>query len=125
MARMAPDATLDEILDYIALSTIMTLCSAEPTTYTEATATYKLADVVIDGNDFSKANGVVSGRRLIVAAQSGVTIDASGTATHAALCTTSGSLLRFVTTMTSLALVAAGTVYIAEWDIEIRDPAAP
>lgn len=125
MAKFASDAVIDGALDVVALSTIMTVCSAQPTTYTEATSTYALADVVIDSADFTKANGDTSGRKVTVGAQNGVLIDTSGTATHVALCTTAGTLLRYGTTCTSQALTANGsnTVNIPAWDIEIADPA--
>lgn len=124
MAKAAPDATIDGTLDIIALSTIMTVCSAQPTTYTEAVTTYALADVVIDSADFTKANGDTSGRKVTIGAQNGVLIDTSGTATHIALCTTTGTLLRYITTCTSQALTANGsnTVNIPAWDVEIADP---
>ena len=102
----------------------MTACSAQPTTYTEANATYALADIVIDGTDFTKANGDTSGRKVTVAAQSGVLIDTSGTATHVALVRTADSTLIYVTTCTSQALTANGanTVNFPAWDVEIADP---
>jgi len=123
MAKSATDAVLDGTLDVIALGTILTVCNAEPTTYTEATSTYKLADVVIDGTDFTKANGDVSGRKVTVSSQVDIPIDTSGTATHVAICTTSGSLLRIVTTCTSQALTAGGTVTTPAFKFEITDPA--
>lgn len=126
MAKAAPDAMIDAALDYVAASNILVVCSAEPTTYAEATSTYALADVALtpgDGNgDFTVGNGDTSGRKVTVGAQSGVTIDSSGTATHVAVCLSSDSTLRYVTTCTSQALVAAGTVDVPAWDIEIADP---
>ena len=51
MAKATPDAVLDKILDEIATATSMVACSAQPTTYAEATSTYALADVVMAGRD--------------------------------------------------------------------------
>jgi len=125
MAKAAPDIVMDGALDVIATATKQIACSAQPTTYTEANATYALADIVIDGADFTKANGDTSGRKVTVAAQSGVLIDTSGTATHIALVRTADSTLIYVTTCTSLALTANGsnTVNFPAWDVEIADPA--
>ena len=97
---------------------------AQPTTYTEANATYALADIVIDSGDFTKANGDTSGRKITIGAQSSVLIDASGTATHVALVITGSSTLLYGTTCTSQALTANGsnTVNVPAWDIEIADP---
>jgi len=125
MAKATPDAVLDKPLDEIATATRMIACSAQPTTYTEANATYALADVTMAGGDFTKANGDTSGRKVTIAAKSGVLIDASGTATHTALVRVSDSTLLYVTTCTSQALTANGsnTVNFPAWDIEFADPA--
>jgi len=125
MAKAIPDAILDKTLDEIATATKQVLCSAQPTTYTEANATYALADIVIDGTDFTKANGDTSGRKVTISAQSGVLIDTSGTGTHIALIRTADSTLIYVTTCTSQAVVANGsnTVNMPAWDIELADPA--
>jgi len=123
MAKFVSDAVLDLLLDGISTGTILTVCNAQPTTRTEAVTTYKLADVVIDGTDFTKANGDVSGRKVTVAQQSTVLIDTSGTATHIAIC--DGSNLLAVTTCTSQALVAnaSNTVTIPAHDYEVLDAA--
>ena len=120
MAKWVADSVLDAALDAIAAATIMTACSAQPTTRTEAVTTYALADVTMDSGDYSKANGDSSGRKLTVAQQAGVTVDSSGTATHVALC--DGSNLLYVTTCISQALTAANTVTFNSWKIEIADP---
>lgn len=123
MAKSATDAVLDGTLDIIATGTLLTVCNAEPTTYAEAATTYKLADVVLDAGDFTKANGDTNGRKITVAQQSAVPIDTTGTATHVAISTTSGSLLRVVTTCTSQSLTSGGTVTVPAFDFEISDPA--
>jgi hypothetical protein len=124
MAKAIPDAILDKTLDEIATATKQVLCSAQPTTYAEANATYALADIVIDGSDFSKANGDTSGRKVTVAAQTGVLIDTSGTGNHVALIRTADSTLIYVTTCSSQVVTANGsnTVNFPAWDVEIADP---
>ncbi len=121
MAKVIPDAAMDAMLDAVE-GTIMCVCSAEPTTYAEATATYKLADVVIDGTDYTAAAGDTNGRKNTIQAQSAVPIDSSGTATHVAVCRTTGTLLLVVTTCTSQALTSGGTVDIGAWKHELADP---
>ena len=120
MAKFASDAVLDALLDKVATGTILTVCSAQPTNRTEAVTTYKLADVVTDSGDFSKADGDTNGRKVTVAQQANVPIDSSGTATHIAVC--DGSNLLYVTTCTSQALTAGNTVTVPAWDIEVADP---
>lgn len=119
MAKFTADSVLDAALDKVATAVMLTVCSSQPTTYAEATATFKLADVVVDSGDFSKANGDVSGRKLVVAAQNTVPVDSSGTATHVALC--DGTTLLHVTTCTSQALTSGNTVNIPTYDIEFLD----
>lgn len=124
MAKRANDLVMDAALDVVATATRMIACSAEPTTFAEANSTFALADVTMAPGDFTKANGDVSGRKVTVAAKSGVLIDASGTANHIALVRVADSTLVYVTTCTSQALTANGsnTVNFPAWDIEIGDP---
>jgi hypothetical protein len=120
MGKAISDAGLDGTLDIIATGTIMTICSAQPTTRTEAVTTYALADVTLSGGDFTKANGDTSGRKVTVGAKSGVTVDSSGTATHVAI--SDGSNLILVTTCTSQALTAGNTANIPAFKYESTDP---
>jgi hypothetical protein len=88
------DNVLDFGLDYIATDVgdanlRVDICSAAPTTYAEATATFTL------GNDVSvtttgPANGTTSGRKLTVDATSG-TVSGTNTATHWALSKTNAT----------------------------------
>ena len=123
MAKACNDLVMDAALDYISTSTLLTVCSAQPTTYAEASSTYKLADVVTDSGNFTKANGDTNGRKVTVSQQANVPIDSSGTATHVALSISGSSTLVYVTTCTSQALTSGGTVTVPAWDVEISDPA--
>lgn len=128
MGKLVPDARLDIFLAAIANEcTRVTICSTQPTTYTEANSTYALADVTVtagDGNgDFTIANGDTNGRKLTLLQQTGVTIDTSGTAQHIALLDVAGTELLAVTTCTSQAVTAGNTATINAFDIEISDAA--
>lgn len=110
------------MFDYVDQSTVQHVCSAEPANYA-GIAAVSLADVAMTADtDYTKANGDVSGRKVTVAAKSGVTVDATGTATHLVLARVSDTTLRYVTTCTSQALTAGNTVNIPAWDIEVADP---
>lgn len=125
MAKIVHDDVLDGALNIIKNNaTRMTACSTQPTTFAEGNATYALADVTMASADFTLANGDTSGRKVTVAAKSGVLIDTSGTATHIALLDVTNSKLLYVTTCTSQALTANGsnTVSFPAYDIEIADP---
>ena len=121
MAKAIPDARLDAMLALIN-GTKLCVCSAQPTTYAEATSTYMLAEIVIDDTDYTAANGDTNGRKATRAAQTGVTITNTGDATHVAAVTTASSRLEYVTTCTTQTLTAAGTVDIGASKIELSDP---
>ena len=123
MAKSVHNDVLDAALNVILNNcTRITLCSAEPTTYTEAITTYMLLQKTVTSGDFSIADGDVSGRKLVVAAQTGITPTNAGTATHVALVDVSNTKLLAVTTMTSKVLATDDLVDIATFDLEIADP---
>lgn len=123
MPKTVPDAGIDGELDYIALATVQHVCSTLGSTpsYAEIVAA-SLASVTMSSGDFTKADGDTSGRKLTVAAKTGVSVTASGTANHIALVTSSGTVVRCTTTCTSQALTSGNTVNIPSWKIEIGDP---
>lgn len=123
MPKAVIDAALDAAFDYIDQCNVMTVCSTEPTTYTEANTTYKLASVAMTPDtDYTKSNGDTSGRKVRVAAKSGVSITATGEANWVCLLKSGTSELVYKTTCTAQTLTSGGTVDIPVWDIEIADP---
>lgn len=124
MAKLLPDARMDEMLNQIirAKTTRVTVCSTQPTTYTEAITTYMLAAKTgVTSTYYTLADGDTSGRKLTIAAINTVSVTNSGTAAHVAHVSSTGSLLLFVTTCTSQALTAGNTVNIPTHDLELRD----
>lgn len=122
MAKTISDTVLDAALNYLKNNvTRVAVCSSQPTTYTEGLTTYKLAIATVAASDLTVADDT-SGRKVTAAAKSGVTIDSSGTATHIAWLDVSNTALLFVTTCTSQALVAGGTVDIPAHKYNIQDP---
>lgn len=122
MAKWQNDLVLDAACDYIKNNTTqVAVCTSQPTTYAEATATYKLAlKTGLTASNFTgAANGDVSGRKITCNAISSLTVDTGGTALHIALC--SGTVLLYVTTMTSQVLTASNTCNIPAFDIEFLD----
>lgn len=119
MGKASSDGYIDGGLDAIAGSTVLHVCSAEPANFA-GIAAVTLADVIVDSGDFTKAAGDVSGRKLTVAQQSAVPIDNTGDANHIVL--TDGTDIA-VTTCTSQGLIAAGTVTVPAWAIEVQAPA--
>ena len=120
MAKAVSDDVLDAALTEIATSTTQTVCSAEPANYA-GIAAVALAASTVAGGDFTIADGTTSGRKTTVAEQAGVSITASGDATHVAL--DDGTTLQYVTTAPTQTLTSGGTVTVAAWAVELQDPA--
>lgn len=123
MTKFLHDDVMDGALNIIKNNAnLMTICSAAPTTRTQAISTYMLADVAVTGTDFTVGNGDASGRKITCAAKTGVEVDNTGTATHRAL--VDGSRLLAVTEeATSKYVVDGDTVNFDELDWnEIADP---
>ncbi len=114
----------DRLLDAIRTEcNKMVLCSQVPTTFTEANTTYALADVAMSPTDFTIANGDVSGRKITVAAKSGVPVDVTGDPVVCALLdTVNQRLLYYVDETGSQTIYAGNTVNIPSFKIENRDP---
>ena len=75
--------------------------------------------MTIDGSDFTKADGDVSGRKAIIAAQNDIAVTADGTADHVVV--DDGTEYE-ASTCTSIGLSNGGTVSVPAWDIESGDP---
>ena len=121
MAKSVHNDVLDGAFNILNDGDLMTACNAEPPTRTEAVTTFKLADVAMTpGTDYTISDGDTNGRKVRMAAKSGVPIDTSGTATHVAI--VDAPRLLYVTTCTSQVLTSGGTVDFPVWDFEIADP---
>ncbi len=99
------------------------ICSQEPTTYTEAQTTYKLA---------TKASPTIAapsdrsggGREIVVSAITDGTVDSTGTGTHYAFTDNSASkLLATGALSSSQSLTSGNTFTLTEFAIGIPDPA--
>lgn len=123
MAKSVHNDVLDAALDEVATATRLVVCSGEPANFA-GIAAVALADVTLTagdgGGDYTIADGDVSGRKLTIAEQASITVDATGTATHISL--DDGTTLQYVTTCTSQALTSGNTVTVPAWKIEIADP---
>lgn len=118
MGKSASDGILDATLDEIATATSLTVCAGEPTSLAEI-ATFALATGVIDGSDFTKANGDIDGRKVTVAAQADLDIDTSGDADHVV---THNATDFMVTTVPTQALTSGGKVSTNPYAFENGDP---
>jgi len=127
MAKLVHDNVLDAALQYLEDNAdFMSVCEGAPTTYEHAhsnkgVATGKaLANVAPTYT--GPAEGDANGRKTTLDEKATITVDVSGDADHVALCFVGSTLLLYVTTCTQQALVAANTVTIPAWDVELADP---
>lgn len=124
MAKSANSVLIDALFNYIknSVDTITyTLCAAQPTTRTEAVTTNMLASTTLNkATELTLAAGDTSGRKMTVSAKTGIAVTNSGTGQHIAICDATNLL--FVTTCTSQAVSAGGTVDIGSWKDEVAAP---
>jgi hypothetical protein len=121
MSKWVSSAVLDGALAVVSQATRMVALGAQPADYAEAVAG-SLAEVTLAPGDFSVGPGVTSGRRVAIAAKSGVSVAAPGVASHVALIDPVLERLLYVTTCPAQALPAGGTVNFDSWAVEIGDP---
>ena len=123
MAAFVDDSVNNAGIAVLDNATTVHVTSAQPANHA-GIAAVSLASVAVTagtGNgDYTIADGDTSGRKLTLLAQNGITVSASGTATH--VCGTDGTTLLWVVTCTSQALTSGNTVNIPQFDIELRDP---
>jgi hypothetical protein len=117
MGKLVPDAILDAMLD-AAEPTHVTVCSAEPANYAAVSGLALTGNAALGA--ITAANGDASGRKNTFPAEAGVSITASGIATHVAY-TNNSNTLYVVTTCGSQSLTAGGTVDISAVDHELAD----
>ena len=104
--------------------TEVTLCSGTPDDYTKAHTTNMLSTTTVDSADFTVANGDVSGRKVTLGQQTGVSIAATGTITHICFSDVAAVKLLLVLPTASRAVEIGDTVTIPATDYEVLDPAA-
>jgi len=121
MAKYINSIVPDAALAKIATGTTITVCSDQPTNRTEAVTTYKLADATLtpgDGNgSFTIAAGSGTARKVTIAQQADIPVDATDDATHVAIC--DGTNLLLVTTCTLQPVTSGNTVTIPAFSHEI------
>lgn len=87
------------------------ICNAMPTTFTEASSTYKLGTKATPTITGPTTRGAGGGREVTVAAISDGTIDTTGTASHFALCDNSASKLLAAGDLASTQAVTQGNPF--------------
>ena len=121
MSKFCSNTVFDAALTKISTATRMIAMSGQPATYAAADSG-RLSEAAVAPADFTLANGDVSGRKVVVAAKSGLGVVAAGTVDHIALLDGVNQVLLYVTTCPAQAIVAGGTVSLASWQVEIEQP---
>lgn len=106
-------------------ATHMHICSAEPTTFAQATTTLSLGSKALAAGDIgAPAAGVPNGRQVTLAQQTGGNVTATGTASHYALVDTVNSRLLAAQALTATQAVTSGNTWSTTASLTIRIPAA-
>ena len=97
------------------------ICDTEPTTYTEALTTYALSSIAIDSGEWTgPAAGDTSGRKITLAAQTGLTNTADGTTAAAGVTDSGNTALLLVFPTSSVTLTNGNICNTTAVDYEIR-----
>ena len=121
MSKFCSNAVFDAALTRITTATRMVALNGQPATYAAADAG-RLSEAAVAPADFAIVNGDISGRKVTVAAKSGLAVIAAGTVDHVALLDPATTTLLYVTTCPAQAIVAGGTVNLGGWQVEINQP---
>lgn len=124
MAKKYDTTVYDGALAVADNATAVHVCSSEPANHA-AIAAASLASVAVTpgagAGDYTTGAGDASGRKLRLLAQAGISVTATGTATH--IVGTDGATLLWCTTCTSQALTSGNTVDLPAFDpVEINTP---
>lgn len=122
MAAFISDTALDAALGVIDNATALHICSGTAPADRAAVISASLADVAVDAGDFTLADHATSGRQVTVAAQSGVTVDVSGTPTYYCLIDGTNILAYTEVNPSSPNLTSGSTVDIPAVIFSVADP---
>ncbi len=131
MTKTVDDAVLDAALNQIKTTADkLVVCIGAPATYAEANANSPGGKrcgqrAVTSANFTGPANGDISGRKLTVNQQTGITVDVSGTADHVALVDDTASVLLAVTSLAASQAVTAGNTMPLAASTASIEPAIP
>lgn len=116
------NSVLDAGLDKIATATALHVVSGTLPADRAATIAASLATIAVDAGDFTKADGDTDGRKVTVAAQTGVDVTASGTPTFYVLIDASVRLAWADVNAASPDLTDGSTTDIPAVVFELGDP---
>lgn len=122
MALHIPNAAYDAYFAYFSACTRQDLLSTTDNPPTNLTSS--LSNVAMASGDFSVGDGTPNGRRLTVAAKTGVAVTAPGTVRKGVL--SLGGTIRFVTpVVTERTVTTDDQVNMGTYYIQVAAPTAP
>jgi hypothetical protein len=125
MPKSADSSFYDAALNVVKNTAIrQAICAAEPTTFAQI-ATNRLAEATMTSADYTLAAGdaTPTGRKVTIAAKSGLTITGTGTQTaNWVVLHDNVGVLIYKTSCGAQSLVNGGTVNIPTWKIDIAGP---
>jgi len=120
MGKTVNDIVLDAPLNLVKTTgVLLTVCSAQPTNYEDATGLYMIAQIPMAQTDYTITDGDISGRKAVVATKVGVTTNA-GISNHLAIC--SDTLVLYTDTCAPKEFTAGEPIVVNSWKIEFGDP---
>jgi hypothetical protein len=120
--RRVSDNAIDAQLQYIIDNAErIVVLDADPVDYAGVSAA-QLAEIAVDSGDFSLGDGDISGRKLVVAAQTAVDATATGTGNHVAIVDDTGMELLLLVEMPNVNITISIDTNIASFAYEVRDP---
>lgn len=117
MSVWMSDEAIDGGHDFISTLTRMDLVSDSSTPIDLSNT---LANATMSGADYTKEDGSVNGRQVVVAAKPGILSTASGAALHVIL--SLSGVLHVITTCTSYDVVSGEYVNFPSWIANTSDP---
>lgn len=117
------DEGLGELNTTTGTANKLTICSAEPTTYTQANATYALGHDNSTLSITGPADRTGGGREVTVGAISNGTVTGTGTVVNWAIVDTVNSRLLATGSITSQAVTSGNTFSLTSFKVGIPDPA--
>lgn len=105
-------------------ATTLHICTAEPTTFTQAATTFSIGNKALAAGDITLAAGSPNGRQANLLALSGGNVTASGTAAYYAVLDTANSRLLLTGALAAGVVVVSGSTFTTPAIALARIPAA-
>lgn len=121
MPALLDDSVVDAALARVATGTQLHICTGTPADRAAVLAT-SLAATPLEPGDFTVTDGDTGGRKLVVAAQTGLEVTAGGAPAHYCVIDDALLLARTEVDPATPDLTVGSTVDVPAWTLTISDP---